>query len=160
MPKGTPTPISKPTPPTWIYKLSWRNFPYGPRSLYFYLCAFSSRECFLYNCMLALHFDVSISTIKRWIRWLRRHALISLSLRSDPSRPLDTHSFKTIRRIFVRHYPTPESYVTALAKHYLKMTARKHRISPTQTNAWSDLSPAQQTARKDKLIRQLFALKP
>lgn len=158
MPKGKPTPIRNPLPPRWVNKLTPHQFPWCYRNFYNYLCRFPSRECCLYNYRLADRFGVSTRQIKRWLAWLVAHALVGRSLRFvDPPHRHASYLY-TKRRIIVNHYPTAEAWLIALTKYALRKTARKHRLAPTQNTDWSNLTPAQQTARKDHLKRQLFAL--
>lgn len=159
MPKGTPTPHPHTLPPMWLHKIPRRLFPPCYRDLYAYLCKFHTCECWLYNYRLADRFGVSPRTIQLQLAWLSRHALVGISLRPDPTRPLQPKGHKTIRRIFIRHYPTAEAWLTALADHAIAVTARKHRLEPGQKTAWSDLTPAQFAARRQREIDALFALK-
>lgn len=159
MPKGKPTPIARPKPPTWINKLSPHDFPWCYRNFYSYLCRFPSRECCLYNYRLADRFGVSDRQIQRWLTWLIRHALVARSLRFVKPPHRHPSSLYTKRRIIVEHYPTVEAWLISLTKYHLASTARKHRLVSSQKTDFSNLTPAQETARKDELKRQLFALK-
>jgi hypothetical protein len=159
MPTGTPTPLPMPLPPKWVTKLGPRHFPYGPRRLYHYLCHFTSCECISYNYLLAQEFGVDSRTIRRYLAWLRYHSLIRLSLRSDLTQPLDPKGFKTIRRIYVHHYPSAAAWFVTQAADALVPKKRRRKPAKREKAAWSDLTQAQFEARKQQAIRQLFAIK-
>ncbi|MDP2953956.1 MAG: hypothetical protein Q8O76_11655, partial [Chloroflexota bacterium] len=146
-------------PPKWVTKLGPRQFPLGPRRLYHYLCHFTSCECILYNYRLAEEFGVCERTMQYYLAWLRSHALIKLSLRSDPTRPLDPKGFKTIRRIYVQHYASPQAWLIARTADALAPKKRRSKPAAHEKAAWSDLTPAQFEARRLAGIKALFALK-
>lgn len=93
------TQIATPEPrlpaPLWIHDVPPRQFPYGPRDLYFYLCGFESGTCHLTNSRLAHKFHVSKRTLQHWKSWLAKNHLIR------------TWTFNSIHpRITAHSYPT------------------------------------------------------
>lgn len=74
----TKHPKSKTHRPLWLKRISPHVFPWGPRNLYCYLCAFRSGQCWLYNYRLAAKMGVSIRTIQLWLAWLKNHHLVHI----------------------------------------------------------------------------------
>jgi len=93
-PKLKPTPTQT-SPTQWLKRLSWRVFPRGPRSLYCYLRAFPTGQCWLYNYRLANTFDVTERTIQLWLRWLKRHSLVHVYWKNGKTRVIVVHHFKS-----------------------------------------------------------------
>lgn len=145
-----PAKKNKPYPPRplWLCKLSWRTFPRGPRALYIYLAAFTTGQCWLYNYRLAATFDVSPRSIQLWLAWLTRFALIHIYWLHGKQ-----------RRIVIHHYRNSYAWLAAAALPKPKKKYRRYTARSTTPQAWSAMTPAQFSARREALIAKLFERK-
>jgi len=141
----TPPPKSRSHRPTWCLSLSSTDFPRGPLRLYSYLCAFPTGVCWLYNYRLARQFDISNDTARRWLRWLDRHALIRRYRHKQ-----------TQRRIAAVRFDSLEAWLVATTAQQLVPKNPNPQRPSRDKAAWSDLSPAQFEARRQRLLGQLL----
>jgi hypothetical protein len=123
-------------------------FPRGPRSLYCYLAAFTTGQCWLYNYRLALTFDVTSRTIQLWLAWLTRFGLVHIYW-------LDGKH----RRIVCHHFRNYKDWLAAAAIHKPKRKPRRYRTRSAGNLPWAAQTPAQWEARRQLLLSQLKSAK-
>jgi len=122
-------------PPTWSLNVPNKIFPHNYLRLYWYLCGFGPHTCYRWNRKLAEKLGVSRGTIKRALRWLLDHNLISIEkplLGNRRFNIVQAHKRRLIHAKYPDHLPNAPNFQPVKTR---SRKATGFRLSPSDFEA-------------------------
>jgi hypothetical protein len=120
--------------PYWVWSVPRTVLNLQVKHFYAYFCVFGEHANYQWNCRLAKYFHVSRSTIKAWLRVLKRYHLVWITSGGGPH-----------RRIHTRHYKSQIDWLTTIAIP---------KTTKTFTNETVKRSKKELEERRQALIKQ------